>query len=385
MFKLKMIKKPILFKLKCGFTFPPIVLANMQEKEAIPTKEKQEIVPDKNYDGLSKIIVDKIPNEYIIPTGNIEITKNGIYNVREKETANVNIPMLKLGTKNITKNGIYKASDDELDGYSEVKVETSGVDINDYFETTGNGWYGSYKRHIKKIPPLDFTGVTYANDLFLGFAALQEIPTISNTGSLIKLREGFKECFALQEIDLSNWDVSNLTDCYQLFMSSDNLKKVNLSNWNLINCTSLQYTFNFCSNLTEVIINNINTSNVTEFISVFSNCSKLNKITGLFKGDSLVNLAGAFQRVTTLTEFNGFENLGKAYDTSKPVNYSNYTLDLSTCSELTHDSLVSIINNLYDINTKGCNAQQLKIGATNIAKLTSEELSVGTSKGWTVS
>ena len=69
MFKLKMIKKPILFKLKCDFTFPPIVLANMQEKEAIPTKEQQEIVPDKNYDGLSKVTVNPIPDEYIIPSG----------------------------------------------------------------------------------------------------------------------------------------------------------------------------------------------------------------------------------------------------------------------------------------------------------------------------
>lgn len=291
----------------------------------------------------------------------------------------------KASIKTSIENKGVTVGDGTIDTYaSKIDQISGGADVSDYFETTGNGWYGSYKRHIKKIPPLDFTGVTYANELFLEFAALQEIPTISNTGSLIKLREGFKDCIALQEIDLSNWDVSNLTDCYQLFMSSNNLKKVNLSNWNLINCTSLQYTFNFCSNLTEVIINNINTSNVTEFISVFSNCSKLNKITGLFKGDSLVNLAGAFQRVTALTEFNGFENLGKAYDTSKPVNYSNYTLDLSTCSELTHDSLVSIINNLYDINTKGCNAQQLKIGATNIAKLTSEELSAGTSKGWSI-
>ena len=85
MFKLKMIKKPILFKLKCDFTFPPIVLANMQEKEAIPTKEQQEIVPDKNYDGLSKVTVQKIPTQYIIPSGNIQITENGTYDITSKE------------------------------------------------------------------------------------------------------------------------------------------------------------------------------------------------------------------------------------------------------------------------------------------------------------
>lgn len=48
MFKLRLIKKPILFKLKCDFSFPPIVLANLQEKEVTPTKEKQEVVADKN-------------------------------------------------------------------------------------------------------------------------------------------------------------------------------------------------------------------------------------------------------------------------------------------------------------------------------------------------
>ena len=78
MYKLKIVQpKPL--KVKFSVAFPPIILANLQEKEVVPTKEQQEIIPDKNYDGLSKVIVDKIPNEYIIPSGEIEFTKNGIY------------------------------------------------------------------------------------------------------------------------------------------------------------------------------------------------------------------------------------------------------------------------------------------------------------------
>ena len=133
-----------------------------QDKTIIPTKDEQTIMPDEGYNALSKVVVEPIPDEYIIPTGEIEITKNGeydvkerasanvnipeptgtleinangTYNVKDKEFAQVNVPEPKLGTKSITSNGTYKASDDGLDGYSEVSVETSGVDITEYFGT----------------------------------------------------------------------------------------------------------------------------------------------------------------------------------------------------------------------------------------------------------
>lgn len=133
MFKLKLINKPKMIKLKCGFSFPNIVLANLQEKEVIPTKEVQVIVADKTYDGLSKVTVQSIPNEYIIPSGEIEFTQNGTYDVTDKASAKVNIKEKVLGTKTITSNGTYKAIDDNLDGYSEVIADVQiDIDIKQY-------------------------------------------------------------------------------------------------------------------------------------------------------------------------------------------------------------------------------------------------------------
>lgn len=44
----------------------------LQQKEATPTENIQEIIPDNGYDGLSKVIVNPIPSEYVIPSEYLE-------------------------------------------------------------------------------------------------------------------------------------------------------------------------------------------------------------------------------------------------------------------------------------------------------------------------
>ena len=46
---------------------------------------------------------------------------------------------------------------------------------------------------------------------------------------------------------------------------------------------------------------------------------------------------------------------------------------------------MNVINNLCDIAAKGVKTQKLTIGSTNLAKLTAEEVVIGTSKGWSIS
>lgn len=126
------------------------------------------------------------------------------------------------------------------------------------------------------------------------------------------------------------------------------------------------------------------TSTITNATSAYSNCSRLVKIS--LQDFSNVNaISGLLSNDRALTTLGGFKDLGKAYSTSMSANYSSYTLDLSPCTLLTHESLMNVINNLYDIASKGCNAQSLKLGSTNIAKLTEEEIAIATNKGWTVS
>ena len=329
MFKLKIINKPKMIKMKCNIEFPDVVLANFQEKEVTPTKEIQEIKADQQYDGLSKVVVNAIPDEYIIPNGDINIIENGTYDVTDKINAIVNIPEKKLGSKTITENGTYKASDDNLDGYSEVEVATSGVDINEYFKPTIQGGvaYGWRDSFIKFRSPLIVEG-TNGHYMFNDYA-------FDTAPELI--------------------GAEKLTNATEMFYSSNRLKYV--QDFNTSNVIYMSSMFQYSQNL--VTVPKLNASKVISVTNMFGNCSNL-------------------------TNLGGLENLGQAYDTTKSANYSSYKLDLSTNNKLTHDSLMNVINNLYDIKSKGCNPQSLVLGSTNLAKLTSEEVAIATEKGFNV-
>ena len=74
-----------------SITAPEIAEANLQEKTIT---ENGEVTPDEGYDGFSKVNVNvPIPDGYIDPEGNKEITENGTHDISEFESVTINIPI----------------------------------------------------------------------------------------------------------------------------------------------------------------------------------------------------------------------------------------------------------------------------------------------------
>ena len=299
MYKLKIVELPKPLNIKTQVNFPEVVLGKMQEKTVKPKTTFQEILPDKNYDGLSKVNVEAVTNEIDTNIKSENIKKDvSILGVQG------NIEELK-GTKlEITKNGTYTPAE-PYNAFTEVEANME-PDLSEYFTDTigaGNSSVGGFIYTIKKLP-------TYTNV------------------------------------------ASDLTQAFIYYQGTT--------------------------------LPNINTSNVTNMNSMCNNDGKL-EIIPLLDCSKVIALFYCFSGNSMLKTLGGFQNLGQAYSNTVSANNSTYTLNLSASSKLTHDSLMNVGNNLYDIASKGCNIQQVIIGSTNIGKLTPEELLVFTNKGWSVS
>lgn len=108
-------------------TLEPQTAPKLQTKTVTPTKSQQTVSPDSGYDGLSGVTVNAIPDNYVIPTGTVNITTNGTHDVSGKASVNVNVPGKEEQTKSvtITANGTVKITPDAGKTLSEVTVITA--------------------------------------------------------------------------------------------------------------------------------------------------------------------------------------------------------------------------------------------------------------------
>lgn len=254
-------------------------------------------------------------------------------------------------------------------------------------------YYANYMFFYSKLSYIDFSqfiGLDTSNVTDMGymFSTCQQLISLNlenlNTNNVTKMNGMFTNCTKLKNIDLSSLNTSNVTDMSYMFSGCASLTTINLGeNFDTSNVTNMSFMFQNCSNLESIDLSNFDTSNVSNFAYFATSCKKIEEIL-LLKANKCQNVNTMLSSCIALENFGGLENLGMAYLTTSSANYNVYKLDLSTCTALTHTSLMNVINNLYDIATKGCNAQSLVLGATNLAKLSEEEIAIATSKGWNV-
>ena len=129
------------------------------------------------------------------------------------------------------------------------------------------------------------------------------------------------------------------------------------------NVINMQNTFSLCNNLTT--IPTFNTSKVKNMSRIFNSCSNLTTIPAL--DVSNVNYLE-----------NAFINCSKLKSILMTGIKVSFDIHWSTSFE--RADLLIILNNLATVTS----TQTLKMGTTNLAKLTDEDKAIATNKGWTL-
>lgn len=219
--------------------------------------------------------------------------------------------------------------------------------------------YVDVRSYITKMPELDFSNRTNLYYMFENCRNVTSFPEL-NTSKATVMAGMFFRCESLTSI--SKLDTSS--------------------------ATSLSYLFKECTSLKS--IPPLDTKNATNISGIFHYCYELETIHEL-NCELVTQVNEAVMACRKLVNFGGLKNIGKAF-TTKKANYSYYEINLNPSTLLTHESLMNVINKLYDLNLTYDVAnggtlytQKLILGSTNLAKLTADEIAIATNKGWAVS
>ena len=326
---------------------PDEVKINLQEKIVTPTIEQQEIVADEDYTALSKVIVD----------GDADLKPENI-----KEGVNI------FGVEGNAKTTDFKITDARYLFY-----------------------YGSRLNEMDNILNLcDWDSITNIMYMFYQIDVTELNLSNINTSNVTSMVSMFQYSRKLKSIDLSNFDTRKVTTLQNMFSGCSEIENINISSFDTKNVTNISSMFQYCQKLKSIDLSNFDTRNVESMASMFSRCPLVDLDISNFDMSKCDSISNIVSECSELVNLKFGTNLGKGY-TTRTTNTSSYRVDLSYCTKLTHESLMSVINNLYDLNLTysaiGIGTlyrQELKLGSTNLAKLTAEEIAIATNKGWNV-
>lgn len=180
-----------------------------QEKTITPTKESQEVFPDLNKT-LSKVIVEPIPDDYIIPSGDLEINEQGIFNVKEYESVNVKAPFDKLFNQYLNKT-LTEITEQDLEGATSLR----------------DNLFSGQSKLKKAIMPDTITSI--GASCFQSCSVLQEIKLSKGLKGTIP-RYAFAYCLLLNKIDIPEGvtTIGNGSWGEGAFRNCDNLTEIHL-------------------------------------------------------------------------------------------------------------------------------------------------------------
>lgn len=206
--------------------------------------------------------------------GTIKITENGTYNVTKYRDAEVDVPMATSETFNTV-----------------VDLKAAGVNSAD-------SWYKAAFVNWDVLPMMTFQIADSVTRLDFFFSASNVAKVKLTGGKNVTLMSQFaNDVESLQEVDLSEFDATNLTNLWLAFSGCTSLRKVHVSDWKTPSLTDASYLFQYCHNLESADFSGWKAENLTDCEALFY-LAQLNHIDIDMSGwrtTKVTNMSSAFR------------------------------------------------------------------------------------------
>ena len=148
----------------------------------------------------------------------------------------------------------------------------------------------------------DTSNVTNMSNTFSHCELLTSVDVSKwNTSKVTNMEGMFVDCNLLASVDVSKWNTSKVTDMASMFSICGALRSIDVSKWNTSNVTDISGMFFGCGSLHSVDITGWDTSKVTNMTRLFFNCSSLTTITGVLDFKNCTEYYGTFFGCNNLT------------------------------------------------------------------------------------
>ena len=215
--------------------------------------------------------------------------------------------------KGLTKldvSGLDTSQVTDMDAMFAVCINLTNIPVSNFNTSKVKDMHSMFDSCFKlqslDLSMFDTSNVTNFGYMFSGDKVMSTLHLTDNfvTEKAKDISGIFNDCEKLSNINVSNWNVSNVTSTEKAFANNFLLKSLDLSNWDMSNCENSQMMFYSDTALTSIgNTSNWNVSKITTTHSMFEGCSKLQSLnTSKWVFSNLTNADSMFSNCQVLTK-----------------------------------------------------------------------------------
>ena len=205
---------------------------------------------------------------------------------------------------------IYFNKMDETSMYNAYNAATIKADITYNNEGKVLLWLETdtidNSKYIMYIASDGVTSLTEGKTLFAYYGNVEKIVFGNiNTSRVSSMENMFRECFKLDNVDISMFDTRNVTTMQYMFKYCQSLENIIIGNLNLEKLNNMMGVFQYCSSIKSVDLSGTKTSIVANMQEIFFDCYDLESVNlSRLGSNNLTSITHLFYNCESLTTIN---------------------------------------------------------------------------------